>query len=153
MAFYDSIPFEPESSIGYQVKRVHQAMQAALEPGFASEGLTQAQWSSLVSIHFDRGRTCAELARDLAHDKGAMTRLMDVMADKGWVTRVRDDDDRRHVIIALTDEGRAVAERCRKRVENCWNLWVAEWDDADVHRLLGDLKRLRTAIETAGPCA
>lgn len=153
MPFYKSIPFEPESSIGFQVKRIQQAMQAALEPVFAAEGLTGAQWSALVSIHFDRGRTCAELARDLAHDKGAMTRLMDAMEDKGWVTRVRDAGDRRNVILALTDEGREVAERSRLRVAECWNGWLTDWADDDVHRLLGDLRRLRSTIETSGSCA
>ena len=153
MAFYESVPFEPESSIGYQVKRVQQAMSAALEPVFAAEGLTQAQWSVLVSLYFARGRTCAELARDQAHDKGAMTRLVDAMEAKGWVTRERATDDRRHVILELTTEGEAVAERTRNRVAACWNGWLDGWATADVHRLIGDLRLLRGAIEQAGSCA
>lgn len=153
MSFYESVPFEPETSIGYQVKRVHQAMLAAIEPVLEAEGLTHAQWSVLVSLHFERGRTCAELARDQAHDKGAMTRLIDVMEQKGWVTRERATDDRRHVILALTDEGEAIAQRACTRVAGCWNNWLTEWQEADVRRLLDDLKLLRTTIETAGACA
>ena len=34
------------------------------------------------------------LARDLAHDKGAMTRMIDTLEDKGLVERERDPDDR-----------------------------------------------------------
>jgi DNA-binding MarR family transcriptional regulator len=150
MAFYESVPFEPDSSIGYQVKRVHQAMLAAIEPVLDAEGLTHAQWSVLVSLHFERGRTCAGLARDLAHDKGAMTRLVDVMEAKGWVTRERATDDRRHVILALTAEGDGLVRRARDRVAACWNAWLEGWSGDEVFRLLGDLRRLWTTIETQG---
>lgn len=153
MAFYDSVPFEPETSIGYQVKRVHRAMMAAMEPVLEAEGLTYAQWSALVALHFDRGQTCAELARDLAHDKGAMTRIVDVMEQKGWVTRERATTDRRHIFLTLTAEGESLAGRARERLAGCWNAWLGDWDDGAVHRLLGDLRRLRLTIEAAEHCA
>jgi len=153
MVFYESETFEPETSIGYQIKRVQQAMAAALEPAFAAEGLTHAQWSVLVSLYFERGRTCAELARDQVHDKGAMTRIIDVMEQKGWVTRERAQDDRRHVILALTPEGEALAERTRSQVAACWNGWLTGWASDDVRRLINDLKLLRTAIAAQGSCA
>ena len=153
MAFYESVPFEPDNSIGYQIKRVMQAMSSALEPVFAEQGLTHAQWSVLVSLHFERGRTCAELARDQAHDKGAMTRLIDQMEEKGWVTRERATDDRRHVILALTEKGEAVAQQTRDRVAACWNGWLAGWEPGKVQQFLGDLRELRTTIEFAGTCA
>ena len=115
--------------------------------------MTHAQWSVLVSLHFERGRTCAELARDQAHDKGAMTRLIDQMEEKGWVTRERATDDRRHVILALTEKGEAVAQRTRDRVAACWNGWLAGWEPGKVRQFLGDLRELRTTIELAGTCA
>lgn len=153
MAFYDSVPFEPESSIGYQVKRVHQAMLVALEPVFAAEGLTHAQWSVLISLHYERGRTCAALARDQAHDKGAMTRLIDVMEQKGWVVRERDTGDRRNVFLSLTPEGEALARQVRDRVAACWNRWLDGRSEADVQRLIDDLAWLRGRIEGGDTCA
>ncbi len=56
-----------------------------------------------MSIHHGTEPTCASLARDMAHDKGAMTRMMDTLEAKGWVERTRSADARRVVHLSLTD--------------------------------------------------
>ena len=115
MGFYSDADFLPDSSIGYLCKRVHQLAQAGLEPVFAAENMTFVQWHALLSIYFERATTSAALARDLAYDKGATTRLIDQLEARGWVTRSREHDDRRLVALRLTDEGEALA---RRRVES-----------------------------------
>ena len=112
MQFYSPEAFNPDVSIGYLARRVFQLSHAALEPMFADAGLTGTQWSALVSIWFGR-TTCAEIARELNYDKGATTRLMDVLEERGWVTRDRDRQDRRFVNLALTPTGQALALGCR----------------------------------------
>ena len=147
MEFYSDADFLPDCSIGYLAKRVHQLAQAGLEPVFAAEGLSFVQWHALLSIHFGRGATSAALARDLAYDKGATTRLIDVLEARGWVTRHREHDDRRLVALKLTDEGNRVAHRCRARVMEKWNGWLADWPQADVAETIATLQRLRAKLE------
>ena len=149
MAFYDQAGFEPERSIGYLIRLIAQATQARTEPVLAAEGLTLTQWQVLLSLHFGRGPTGAALARDLAHDKGAMTRIIDALAERGWLTRERDSGDRRAVRLALTPEGQAVMERGRERVLACWNGWLAGMPEADVGTLIATLQRLRRAVEAS----
>lgn len=147
MSFYDSVPFTPESSIGYLSRRFYQAQVAALEPIFAAEGISMTHWSALVFIYVRGTTTGIEVARDLAYDKGAVTRLLDVLEAKGLLTRTRDTDDRRCVNLTLTDKGREVGLRCKEQVTALWNSWLADWDPADVHHLLQSLGRLRNRIE------
>ena len=156
MAIYSAHYFEPDCSLGYLARRVHQIGSVALEPVFAAEGLTGPQWSALVSIWFKRGATSADLARDMAHDKGAMTRLVDALEAKKWITRSRCTEDRRAVNLALTPEGEAVALRVRLRVIDCWNSWLSDWDEADVETMIVMMQRLRDTLLTKtaqGPCA
>lgn len=153
MSFYADSTFEPDRSIGYLVRRIHQSGAAAIEPLFAAEGLTGTQWQALVSIWFGRGATAAELARDLGHDKGAMTRLVDQLEERGWVERTRAADDRRCILLELTVEGEAVALRCKKRVLECWNGWLADWPSHEVEMLIGLLQKLRGTIAETAPCA
>lgn len=154
MSFYAESEFEPDRSIGYLIRRSHQLSVAAIEPVFAEEGLTGTQWSALVSLWYKPGATAADLARDLGHDKGAMTRLVDQLAERGWITRERTAEDRRCINLAVTAEGEAVALRCKTRVIACWNEWLAGWQDGEIETLIGLLQKLRaTLTEVEGPCA
>jgi DNA-binding MarR family transcriptional regulator len=146
MAFYSESYFEPDCSIGYLARRAFQLSSLGLDPVFEPEAITLTQWSALVSIHFDRGNTCAELARDLAHDKGATTRLVDTLVDKNWVTRTRHPDDRRVINLALTAAGEEVARRCRSRVIDCWNEWLIDWEPTEAAELVRLLQKLRDTL-------
>ncbi len=93
------------------------------------------------------------LARDLAYDKGAMTRLIDVLEARGLVERARSEDDRRVVNLSLTDAGREAAMRCRDKAIDCWNRHLADWGNGEVERFLGQLRKLRSTLEDTDACA
>ena len=145
--FYTPSNFDPDQSIGYLVRLINQAATPRLDAAIAAHGISYTQWQVLVSIFFNRGLTCAALARDLAHDKGAMTRLIDNLEERELVRRERNADDRRVVDLALTDKGRAVALRGKDRAIRCWNGWLDGWDAAEVEALIAQLQRLRHTIE------
>jgi len=149
MRFYEPDSFEPEQAVGYLTKRVHQLGHAALEPLFSAHGLTHSQWSALVTIYYGKGRTCAGLAREMAYDAGATTRLVDAIEARGWITRRRSDDDRRVIHLALTPDGEALARLMRDRVVECWNEWLSDWDRAEADTLLRLLRKLRDRLDGA----
>ncbi|HEY1181189.1 MAG TPA: MarR family transcriptional regulator, partial [Rhodocyclaceae bacterium] len=72
---------------------------------------TDAQWKPLLFIRQGRGETAADLARSTCIDTGAVTRMLDRIEDKGLIQRVRSEQDRRVVNLALTDEGRQLADK------------------------------------------
>ena len=147
MGFYSEADFQPDCSVGYLAKRVHQLALGGLEPVLADEGLSYIQWHALVSIFYDRGATPAELARDLAYDKGATTRLLDALEARGWVERKRGRDDRRQVRLKLTPDGETMARRGRDRVIAAWNGWLADWPAADITASVAMLQRLRGTLQ------
>ena len=149
MSFYESSTFEPERSIGYLMRVANTLALARLEPVLALEGLSNTHWQVLVSISFNRGLSCAALARDLSHDKGAMTRLIDGLEERGLVRRERNAGDRRVVDLVLTPAGRDATERGKTQVLACWNDWLAGWAPAEVETLIAQLQRLRTTIAAA----
>lgn len=157
MTFTDST-FYPDSSPGYLVRLIHQMNVAAVDRTLAADGLSATQWTTLVSLYFGHADTCVGLARKLGHDKGAMTRLIDQMEAKGWVSRQRDDADRRLIRLSLTAEGRDIAIAAKRKVINCWNGFLADWSDAQIAEMIAVLQRLRTTMEEkmaedSDPCA
>jgi DNA-binding MarR family transcriptional regulator len=55
--------------------------------------------------------TQAELARRLRLDRSVVSRLADVLQDRGWLRRERHPQDQRAVQLVLTDRGSAAADR------------------------------------------
>ena len=152
MSFYDPDDYTPERSVGYVIKVCNQIGVAALDRAFAAEGLNAPQWSALMGLHHHIEPTCAVLARDMAHDKGAMTRMMDTLEARGWVERTRSADDRRVVHLSLTVDGQAVMKRCRDLVVAYWNRCLADWSDAEIEQFLAHLQKLRGTMEDIATC-
>lgn len=55
----------------------------------------------------------SELAQILGLTAGAVTAASDKLIDHGYVTRIRDENDRRIVYLAITVEGRETLQRLR----------------------------------------
>lgn len=149
MVFYSDSNFNPEMSIGYLVRRTHQLGMGMLEPVFAAEGLTSIQWLALASINPHGASSCAAIARDMAYDKGATTRVADTLEERGWITRQRDGDDRRVVQLVLTPAGTSVMLRVREMLVAQWNAWLKDWNDKDIMDLIRLLQRLRDTLAHA----
>lgn len=149
MSFYTRSAFGPDCSLGYLARRIHQIGQGLIEPVFVDEGMSGTQWSAMMSIMAGRSATCADLSRDLSHDKGATTRLVDTMEQRGWLTRSRAPDDRRVLTLELTPKGEAAAIRCRDRVIDYWNSLLTEWDMTEIETLIDLMQKLRTTLDSA----
>ncbi len=149
MTFYTKAAFGPDCSLGYLARRIHQIGAGLIEPIFADEGMSGTQWSALMSISTGRAATCADLARDLSHDKGATTRLVDTLEQRGWVNRSRAVEDRRVIKLELTPEGEVVGVRCRDRVIAYWNMLLADWDRTEIEALITSMQKLRMTLDDA----
>jgi MarR family 2-MHQ and catechol resistance regulon transcriptional repressor len=69
-------------------------------------GLTISQFGALESL-LHRGPMCqSELAAKLLMSGGNITLVVSNLEKSGWITRQRDEQDRRFVTVSLTDQGR-----------------------------------------------
>jgi DNA-binding MarR family transcriptional regulator len=69
-----------------------------------------------VLVHLDEaseGLRMTVLAERILYSKSGLTRVVDRMEEAGLVRRVRPDNDRRSILVVLTDEGRDTLERAR----------------------------------------
>lgn len=139
----------PDVMIGDLTKRIYQMTIIGLEPAFSDAGMSYLQGSALIAIGFGGGTTCRDLAREITHDRGATTRLLDRLEMRGFLLRERSATDRRVVRIVLTDKGRTTARTCLEQVTKRWSQWLSAWDPADIARLIADLRRLQATLRSA----
>src|ERR1051326_795433 len=70
-----------------------------------------------VLVHLEEspdGLRMNELAERILYSKSGFTRVVDRMEEAGLVTRVRPENDRRSILVVLTNDGRATMERARR---------------------------------------
>src|SRR5258708_8974502 len=97
-------------SVGYLLSRVKSTMSNLVtQRSMAELGITSQQGSILFMVASGKCLLAAELAREYGIDASAVTRLVDRLEKRGLLTRVRSNEDRRVVRLALTPEGGADA--------------------------------------------
>jgi DNA-binding MarR family transcriptional regulator len=99
-------------SPGYLISRVRSTMWNMVTQHTTSElGITSTQASILFMLAVGKCLTAADIAREYGIDASAVTRLIDRLEKRGLLSRVRSEEDRRVVRLALTDEGQGTAEK------------------------------------------
>ena len=103
--FYSPETYRAKDSIGYLVRRAGNLMTDRVEDAFAAHEITFAQWLVLMKLRDGLGCTAADIARDMCHDSGALTRVIDQLCQRGLIERTRGQSDRRTLCLNLTADG------------------------------------------------
>jgi len=140
---YEARTFQPESSVGYLMKRVvaeiHRGADRELEP----LGLTTAQFSVMAQLHYKRADTPSAICDVMGYDRGAMTRMIDRLEAKDLVRRVRDDaGDRRAIRLELTAGGEALFPKLVGAIANVLNRFLTGFSEREAAQLRSYLERM-----------
>lgn len=73
-------------------------------------GLTYPQFLVMLSLYDGTPRTVGDLGLELGMDNGTLTPLLKRLQSAGLVTRTRDVQDERRVLIDLTEAGKTLRE-------------------------------------------
>jgi DNA-binding MarR family transcriptional regulator len=113
-----------EMSLGDSIVGFARLAELALEEA----GLSRIQYRILQ--HLRHGHSIqSDLAFRLAVTKQSVTRLVDALVDKRYLTRSVDPDDRRRVIHAITPKGQRTLERADTIIERYLMLVLQDLGD------------------------
>jgi len=79
--------------------------------------------------------------------KGAMTRLVDGLEKRSWVTRKKAEDDARRVLVSLTPDGKKEAKRLHRLTEKSIATILNRIPKPDRPQVIRSLNLLRTAAD------
>lgn len=145
--YYTIDRFALTKSLGYLVKRAAKLASAQAEAAFAGRELTMSHWVTLSLIMMKEARSCAELARQLGHNSGATTRLVDQLEERGFLRRCREGGDRRVVTLELMPEGELAWAAATPLLQDLWNETLAEFTHDEADTLTSLLVRLVAGLE------
>jgi len=146
---YQAKTYEARNSVGYLVKRAYALMLDGLEPAFAASGFTYMQYVVLMQLRSGAAMNVSDICRNFRHDSGALTRVIDQLAERGLVERERCSDDRRKVNLHLTPSGVATCERLIPLVVERLNAAVASFSRAELDELIRLLGKFITGMESS----
>lgn len=144
--YYKSSNYTMRNSVGYLMRVSTNRLLPQMETLFADQELTFSQWTTLVALHSGI-TTAGDLAHNICHDAGSLTRLVDEMVKRGLVTRGRSETDRRVVTLSLTRRGDDLVEKLAPRMMEFWNQLLSGFTHAEVDTLINLLTRLLLVAE------
>jgi DNA-binding MarR family transcriptional regulator len=146
---YHVSTYRAQNSVGYLIKRAHSLMLDALEPVLAAHGFSYLQFVILSSLRDGIAVNPKDICIQFRHDSGALTRVIDQVAERGLLERVRRDRDRRKVDLHLTPAGRETVERLVALIVDKLNLALADFSSDEVQEFLRLLLKLNSTLQTA----
>jgi DNA-binding MarR family transcriptional regulator len=145
---YKASTYSSHCSVGYLTKRAHSLLLDAVEPLLEKHGLTYAQYIILAMLRDSTAVNPKDICLQFRHDSGALTRVIDQLAERGFVVRLRSDVDRRKVELQLTAVGRKVLDAMVPSVLELLNLALEDFSGAEVQELTRLLTKLNTRLQT-----
>ena len=142
--------YRSRDSVGYLIRRLYTLLLARFEGALAQADFTLTQWIVLIQLREGTARTASDLASDLNHDSGAITRVLDQLERRGFLQRRRSSQDRRVVELKLTPAGKAIAEELLPLVVDQTNAALAPLSRSEFVQLHDYLVRLLDHAQTAG---
>ena len=142
MGLYRAQSYRVEDSVGFMITRLRASLFAAVDREVAPWGVSSAQAAILIYIAHGRGNRAADIARDYSYDTGSMTRMVDRLVKKGLLRRMRDEADRRAMLLDLTAKGRKLTERLPAVAARALNGLLRGFDRAELDLLKGLLGRM-----------
>jgi DNA-binding MarR family transcriptional regulator len=100
--------------VGYTASRAALEMKKVFAQHMDPLGLKIAEFSILMLVASNGAVNQKQLGQTLDISPPNMAVVLDRMAERGWVERVRSTHDRRAQHIHLTPAGRALADRARR---------------------------------------
>jgi DNA-binding MarR family transcriptional regulator len=139
---YSSDAFTTDRALGYLLRRTYKLVQERMGKVFDDRSLTLSQWIALTLVGEQVARTSSEVARQLGHNTGATTRLVDHLESRGFLERCREKADRRVVTLSLTASGRDAVAALTPMVIDTWNTLLEGFDHDEIETLIRLLTRL-----------
>jgi DNA-binding MarR family transcriptional regulator len=90
--------------------------------GTPESELSDTPFAALSALERHSAMTPGELAEHEKVQPPSMTRVIAVLEERGFVMRAPHLTDRRQVVLTVTDEGRSVVQRARRRRD----AWLAK---------------------------
>ncbi len=135
--------------LAIRLLRAAHHLERALRREFGEFDIEMWEFEVLMALRRAEGHTMSAGALQRASQvtSGAITNRVARLEQRGWVRRDIDRHDRRQVLVSLTEQGEARAERLHATKTESEQQVFAGLDAATIERMAADLRTLLLSLE------
>jgi|SRR4051794_12555299 MarR family transcriptional regulator for hemolysin len=137
------------AELGFLLHDVARLMRKRFEQHARGFGLTRAQWQVLAYLARNEGISQTGLADLLDIEAITLSRILDRLADAGFVDRIPHATDRRVWRLRLTDAAKPKLKQVRELGEKTRTETLAGVSEGDRERLLKTLSAMKSNLSAA----
>lgn len=114
-------------------------------------GLTEIEFRTLMNVYSMQGAPMypGELCTNLGNSPANITRITDNLVERGLLSRVADETDRRRLLLTLTPAGEQLAQDVLPVMLSSVRASYQEFSAAELEQLLGCLRQLAQLLDAA----
>lgn len=139
------IPPSHEDSVLRSLRRIIQAVDLYSRQLVTAHGITGPQLICLRQLALGGNMSAGDLAEAISLRPATLSGILDRLEAQGFITRERHRDDRRRLLVRLTDSGQGLIERAPPSLQESFLLRFRALPAAEqeqIDRLLRQLVRM-----------
>ncbi len=137
-----------EGYLGYLLGQANHALYKDFDAHVRAAGLSSIEWRVLATLHDGEPLTISQLAHEVLSKQPTVTKLIQRMAEQGWVALQACPSDHRRTLVAVTAAGRRLVkplvEEAKAHEAQVLKTLVAT-EKAALRKLLGKLAQGATS--------
>lgn len=95
--------------LGYLLGQANHALYKDFDAQVRAAGLSSIEWRVLATLHDSEPLTVSQLAHEVLSKQPTVTKLVQRMAEQGWLALGADPADQRRTLVGITAAGRRLA--------------------------------------------
>ena len=137
--------------VGFMMQKLVRVFQLFERDELKVYGFTTSQCNTILGLYKSGGLTMNELSEKMNLNSSTMTRILDNSVRDKYISRDKDEFDRRIVIVSLTDKGKDVAKKIDITLKEYYKKVIANIPEGQVEEVLKSVNILQKAFERANP--
>lgn len=130
---------------GYLISKIHQLQERVFSrklKAYNIHEINPAQGRILFALWQDEGISIQQLSKKTALSQSTLTRMLDRLEETGHILRVFSSEDRRKVLIHLTEENKRMKEAYQEVSMDMTKLFYHGFTDKETDEFENYLKRI-----------
>jgi len=139
------------NEVGFMMQKLVRIFQLFERDEIKTYGFTTSQCYTILELYKFEGLTMNELSEKMNLNSSTMTRILDNLVRDRYISRDKDNFDRRIVIVSLTDTGKEVAKNLDITVKEYYKKVISNIPKGQVEDVLKSVNILQKAFEKSNP--